>query len=86
MTHDPLRPINRQNTIKVLERAVRDPSYPAEPKSRARRSLRLLMKVEELRPQRPARGQPTDQELAAETAAPDQAPRSVPAFVDRART
>ncbi len=53
MAHDPHRPINRQKTIKVLERAVRDPSYPAQPKSRARRSLRLLKKVEELRPQRP---------------------------------
>ncbi len=53
MAHDPLRPINRQKTIKVLERAVSDPAYPPEPKSRARRSLRLLKKVEALRPQRP---------------------------------
>ncbi len=53
MARDPLRPINRQKTIKVLERAMRDPAYPPEPKSRARRALRLLKKVEELRPQRP---------------------------------
>ncbi len=61
MAHDPLRPINRQKTIKVLERAVRDPSYPAQPKRRARRSLRLLKKVEALRPQHPAPGQSPNQ-------------------------
>ncbi len=61
MARDPLRPINRQKTIKVLERAVSDPSYPAEPKSRARRSLRLLKKVEELRPQRPLQNQSPNQ-------------------------
>ena len=53
MARDPLRPINRQKTIKVLEKAVRDRSYPAQPKSRARRALRLLKNVEELRPQHP---------------------------------
>ncbi len=61
MARDPLRPINRQKTIKVLEKAVRDRSYPAQPKSRARRALRLLKKVEALRPQRPLQSQSPNQ-------------------------
>ncbi len=53
--------IDRQKTIKVLERAVSDPSYRPEPKSRAWRSLRLLRKVEALRPQRPLQSQSPNQ-------------------------